>query len=362
MEVKLLFAEILSFIGIGVILVGATYAIFSTIRFFMKKNISTFPIILGGSISLVGVWLVFIAGILIQNEQERLNSDISVVEETVDSTDVDDSENVSNIEEEQDNSKMKRFLETVRLGMTSSDYQNFIDENEIQVTNTLDIYGINFDELIIENQKIVVSHDENNAVLIESEQSFESIVEEHKTKIETQLTTNLQGTGDQGTDPINLIEGFAVFESTHQGNSNFVMELQNSNGDFIDLLANEIGSYSGKSFVWIEKSEDYYLNVKAQGGEWKIKITQFFPLEAPTLPGELTGDGDDVVFFKINSGSYQITLTHEGEANFIVLLDDSEVIVNEIGSYQGSQRFTFNESTVYVFEVKADGKWSINIE
>ncbi|NPV60011.1 MAG: hypothetical protein HPY75_10145 [Actinobacteria bacterium] len=69
-----------------------------------------------------------------------------------------------------------------------------------------------------------------------------------------------------------LNSGVATFKMTHNGSGNFAVILYGSDGSYIDLLANEIGSYSGSQVVPV-RAGTYILDVEADG-KWTIDITQ----------------------------------------------------------------------------------------
>jgi hypothetical protein len=77
---------------------------------------------------------------------------------------------------------------------------------------------------------------------------------------------------------------------------------------------------------------------------------------------ELTGRGDKVVRFTIPEDEAAIgRFTHRGSSNFAVesLADDgstNELLVNEIGSYQGNHLFDVDTHSV-AFKITADGQW-----
>nr|WP_257132415.1 hypothetical protein [Bacillus thuringiensis] len=43
-------------------------------------------------------------------------------------------------------------------------------------------------------------------------------------------------------------------------------------------------------------------------------------------------------------------------------MNDQNLLVNQIGAYEGSSSHVFKDTGMYSFEVKADGDWSITIE
>lgn len=95
-------------------------------------------------------------------------------------------------------------------------------------------------------------------------------------------------------------------------------------------------------------------------GNWAIHQTP--PVDVPQAPTTIEGTGDDVVFLNIKSGNYKFTFDHKGESNFIVLLNGTNLLVNEIGNYNGSTRQPLQDDGMYLFSVNADGNWGIKIE
>ncbi|WP_110926788.1 hypothetical protein [Bacillus massiliglaciei] len=171
----------------------------------------------------------------------------------------------------------------------------------------------------------------------------------------------VSGSGDTATDAVKLKSGFAIFDGAHTGGSNFAVKLQDENGNDMELLVNTIGNYKGKTFAEIPADGDYYLNVTADG-KWNFNIYQSPPAEVKDAPLTITGTGDDVVFFNTASGNHKFTFSHSGSSNFAVLLNGSDLMVNEIGNYQGSTRKQLATDGVYGLVITADGKWSVKVD
>lgn len=66
--------------------------------------------------------------------------------------------------------------------------------------------------------------------------------------------------------------GLAEFILTHQGDGNFTVKLVTDQGEYIDLLVNEIGNYEGVRASRIEAGE-YILEITATDGAWAAIIT-----------------------------------------------------------------------------------------
>ncbi|MGG0724664.1 DUF2304 domain-containing protein [Bacillus mycoides] len=171
----------------------------------------------------------------------------------------------------------------------------------------------------------------------------------------------LDGSGDSVTNKINLNSGLAFFDFNNTGSRNFVVHLKDASGNDIGLLVNTIGSYKGKVSTTIPASGEYYLEVKSSGN-WNTAITQETSLVSESVSGTINGHGDDVVFINVPSGNHIVKLKHTGSRNFIIKVNDQNLLVNKIGTYEGSSSHVFKDSGMYSFGVKADGDWSITIE
>jgi hypothetical protein len=179
----------------------------------------------------------------------------------------------------------------------------------------------------------------------------------------------LSGTGQSATDPFELEDGLAIFRMTHQGQGNFIVDLLDESGQSAAPmgLVNEIGSFEG-SYAQQVIAGQHVLDVMADGA-WNITIEQPRPNSAPE-----TRDFEGVAktatdFFQLSSGLHTVTLTHQGDGNFIVdMLNqngasvDPMGLVNEIGSFEGSTTVTVPEDGIYLFQVEANGPWTISVE
>lgn len=169
------------------------------------------------------------------------------------------------------------------------------------------------------------------------------------------------GTGDTVTDNFGLDTGLAILELEHTGASNFIVEINNSAGTQSELMVNEIGNYSGTTLTSIDISDEYYLEVEADGS-WEGTLTQMIPKDNPDIPETFTGQGDEVIFVDMEPGNIRFDMSHEGQSNFIVTVNDQHLLANDIGVYEGSATQPVQDTGTYVISVEADGKWSISLE
>ncbi|MFP4235792.1 MAG: PASTA domain-containing protein [Nitriliruptoraceae bacterium] len=175
----------------------------------------------------------------------------------------------------------------------------------------------------------------------------------------------LSGSGDTLTDPIELDSDVGLWEFTHDGDANFIVEALDGDGEVIDVFVNEIGSYDGSTVLGLMPSE-VQLDVQADGA-WTVEVRQPTFLAAEDLPLELEGDGDDVTpVFTGEGGAAEVAYSHEGDGNFILeVYDDFEAVdllANEVGSTEGSTAGRFDADWAYVIDVTANGPWTVSIQ
>jgi hypothetical protein len=144
---------------------------------------------------------------------------------------------------------------------------------------------------------------------------------------------------------------------THDGKANFAVWSLDTNVQQLDLLVNTIGAYSGT--VLFDKRSNQHtesLQITADGN-WTVTLHSIHALR--TFSGaSTTGHGDDVLAYRGNAGA--ATITHDGSSNFAVWTygDQTNLVVNQIGAYNGTVRWTKGPELV---TVTADGNWSIAV-
>jgi hypothetical protein len=88
----------------------------------------------------------------------------------------------------------------------------------------------------------------------------------------------------------------------------------------------------------------------------------------PSAPIQLSGTGEQASCkFQLQGGLSTWKIAHDGRSNFQVSLLSSDgkstdMKVNEIGRFSGTQAMRVAKGGEYLLNVKADGKWSITIE
>ena len=175
------------------------------------------------------------------------------------------------------------------------------------------------------------------------------------------------GSGDKIISNVRIPRGTYKAVLSNNGRSNFIVKFyENSNDSYGDLLANEIGSYNGSVVIrdgGTSAITDGMLEVKSSGS-WTIK---FESISGTITENKVSGKGDVVTgWFKGNGKRNVATFTNSGSSNFIVRIydeyGDRDLLVNEIGSYNGQATFTTSSSSRYYFEVVSSGNWTISWE
>ncbi|MCZ6750410.1 MAG: IPT/TIG domain-containing protein [Acidobacteria bacterium] len=177
----------------------------------------------------------------------------------------------------------------------------------------------------------------------------------------------LSGFGQQVTQNFTLESGLSIFRMTHNGTSNFMVTLFDSNGQSVETLVNEMGAFGGAKAVEISEEGEYFLDISADG-MWMVEIEQPRPLSAEGPPRTFTGMGQQVSpFVNLDAGVFIFRMSHNGTSNFIVALLDSngqrvETLVNEIGVFNGSKMVGIDSPGLFLLDILADGDWTISVE
>lgn len=174
-----------------------------------------------------------------------------------------------------------------------------------------------------------------------------------------------EGHGTKVLRDLAFKRGAAAIRLTHtDGESNFIVVMFDKNGERVQGLANEIGPAIVEQAVAIPEDGDYYLEIEADG-DWKIESLRPKTLDA--MPTKLEGKSWMVsgVFPMKKGNPATLSLKHSGSSNFIVRAVDAktgdlgDLIVNEIGEWQGEALFSVDNDGHYLFEIQGDTDWSI---
>jgi len=89
------------------------------------------------------------------------------------------------------------------------------------------------------------------------------------TAVPTPSPVTLTGEGKKATEFFELEKGLWIVALEHAGSSNFQVKLLDGDGDRVESLANEIGSFQGSMAIKIDETAAYLLDVNADGS-WSI--------------------------------------------------------------------------------------------
>jgi len=89
------------------------------------------------------------------------------------------------------------------------------------------------------------------------------------TAVPTPSPVTLTGEGKEATEFFELEKGLWIVALEHAGSSNFQVKLLDGDGDRVESLANEIGSFQGSMAIKIDETAAYLLDVNADGS-WSI--------------------------------------------------------------------------------------------
>jgi hypothetical protein len=168
------------------------------------------------------------------------------------------------------------------------------------------------------------------------------------------------GSGDQIID-LKATKKTLIVKLTHLGSSNFAVWAKDKNAENIDLLVNEVGSYSGNTLVYPNRQSLKFLEVTADGN-WTAEVASLSSARKWSKK-IIEGAGDDVIqLSKPLPASTKLKLSYSGEDNFAVWTFDKngkrlDLKANEIGTYKGTK--FLGKSVKYIAIVANGGTWSI---
>ncbi|MDO8613230.1 MAG: hypothetical protein Q7R32_10475 [Dehalococcoidia bacterium] len=162
----------------------------------------------------------------------------------------------------------------------------------------------------------------------------------------------LEGVGQTATEQVTPPASISVATFTHNGSSNFVVEI--FGGDSEGLLINHIGPYQGSRPIF--GADPVTFDIDADGA-WSIRIEAIGTATTAAFSG--IGDAASGLFEPPSDGPWNVS--HDGESNFAVwahCAGGSDLVQNEIGSVAGSTVIQFEDGPC-MWEVEADGNWSL---
>ncbi len=181
------------------------------------------------------------------------------------------------------------------------------------------------------------------------------------TIFEAGRTYDFNGSGSGTTSTFSLDEGVATASFSHDGDGDFTVELAGSDGDTFVTTA---GNTAGESIAIVDEGA-YQLEIEADD-TWSLALSQpeIHGDNLNELPIERSGTGSSFVGPIWTEDDVSLSLTHDGDGDFIVDghgADGSrESIVNQTGSFDNSRSYAAN-GTVWI-NIEADGEWTLEVQ
>ncbi len=177
----------------------------------------------------------------------------------------------------------------------------------------------------------------------------------------------LQGKGRQASEKFNLDAGLGIFDVDYDGDSNLIIKLLDRNGNQIDTLFNQIGTFKGNRGFTIPADGEYLLDV-ASNGNWSISISQPRPVEGNAAPSTMYGHGFGATeFVQLEEGLTVFKINYTGSGRFTVNLVDRdghkiEQLINTLGPFEGSKPVKIEKPGLYFLNIGAEGDWTISVQ
>ena len=169
----------------------------------------------------------------------------------------------------------------------------------------------------------------------------------------------IEGSGDDVVE-IDKWEGPAIVDVIREGGGHFSITSYTSSSDYLELLVNVIAPYQGKVVMDLlsfgdEKASLLEINAS---GPWSIIIYPFDRayVNEMTAPGFYENDTDDVILVTGSSQTATFTATASNLAVWGISDTDIDLLVNEIGPYEGTVMIP---NGLFLLIVTAESGWSV---
>ncbi len=174
----------------------------------------------------------------------------------------------------------------------------------------------------------------------------------------------LEGSQSGESDEFELLEGVLVAEFSHDGDGEFVVEVEPVDGDVShDVLVDTSANGSGESIVIVDEGT-YRLSIDAD--DWSIDLSQpeVHSDDLEDLPVEASGNGTSFVGPLWTESDVRLTATHDGNEEFRVdghgADGHRESLIVTDGAFDSSR--SYSAGGVVWLTVEADGNWSLELE
>ena len=171
----------------------------------------------------------------------------------------------------------------------------------------------------------------------------------------------LTGSGDAVVDLVKPDDLVILHITGNARSSFFAVSNYDGNGNQIDLLVNTTDPYDGIVPIDLLAGEDTKrLEIKARG-QWTIDVLPLTAARQISVPGTITGKGDDV-FLLTGQKPGTAHIVGNARSRYFGVLgygSSKELLVNTTDAYDG---VVILSSDTIVIEIKAEGDWSVEIK
>jgi hypothetical protein len=164
---------------------------------------------------------------------------------------------------------------------------------------------------------------------------------------ETDGVIKLSGKGPKATDQFYLPQGLIRFEMSHDGTSNFIIQLLDDQGNTQEYLVNEIGKFQGSTAVGLVIAGNYLLDIDADG-KWTVNIIT--PTSTPKYTLSIIGLPTESQISDSAGATRTFSITANQTVNVTWYINGTAVKSNETGVTSAS----------YTNTSAAQGTWIVN--
>tara|TARA_B100001564_G_scaffold356679_1_gene371354 strand:+ start:502 stop:1320 length:819 start_codon:yes stop_codon:yes gene_type:complete len=156
-----------------------------------------------------------------------------------------------------------------------------------------------------------------------------------------------------------------IMSFKHTGSGYVGVTTYGINGEYIDLLVNEVGNYSGNHLFGIWSGEDVSEFEIQSDGNWELSLKSVSSGAKKVSGTSKSGKGADVINATSVCEYNKIQISHNGEGYFGVWAISpksffpEDLLVNEIGTYSGVVRLPEDFELIVI---EADGNWQIDFK
>ncbi len=170
----------------------------------------------------------------------------------------------------------------------------------------------------------------------------------------------LTGTSDAVVD-FEKWDGPAIARISHSGSRNFAVINYGANNNRYNLLVNRIGVYEGTLPIDFFSDEHTMRFEVTASGQWEIVILPITEMRRESIPGVISGSGDDLIYLEGRNPDLLIVDGTNAKSNFVIYAygDRRQLAVNEIAPYSGT--VMINRDTIILQVIEGGGEWSIEV-